>query len=374
MRNSFSHIPSHLATCEKCPADIKSKIEELKKVRNRQKSLLKPGNHKLFIDRVWDRMHNGSFAKSMPDSGSLVDSSSVATGSSTDQLKNELVEAFKTTQLSLVQEGDRCLTSDLTFFTLLQVTPYTMLSSGDSDDDSREIIGFPGLVCSHCNSRKFFTTSSEHLSGLLLTISNHMQTCQSCPKSARNLITRFRGTHDKQLKQVSPDDHAKCMQHVWTRLVAASKKEKKKNTVKPVIESEENVCYLPVDKTKPVVTPEDEHLVTAFTYFTMQNVRPCNLNRAENGARSQFADGFPGLECIHCADNDDGWSSSSGNTSNGRKFFYRTVEILSGEFVKRESIFYIYIGANTHNNVLRQLRSHPQPLGKLSQVSYSCPG
>ena len=180
----------------------------------------------------------------MPDPGSLVDSSSVATGSSTDHLSNELVEVFKTTQLSLVKEGDCCLTSDLTFFTLLQVTPYTMLSSGDSDDDSREIIGFPGLVCSHCNSRKFFTTSSEQLSGLLLTTSNHMQTCQSCPKSARNLITRFRGTHDKQMRQVLPDDHAKCMQHVWTRLVAASKKEKKKNTVKPVIESEENVCYL----------------------------------------------------------------------------------------------------------------------------------
>jgi hypothetical protein len=324
MRNSFSHIPSHLATCEKCPADVKAKIEELKKLRNRQKSLLKPGNHKLFIDRVWERMHNGTAAKS--DTTSLADSStSVATGSSADNVNNDLVEAFKTTEMSLVQDGDRCLTSDLTFFTLLQVTPYTMLSSGNS-----EIIGFPGFVCSHCNTRKFFTTSSEHLSGLLLTISNHMQTCQSCPKSARNLITRFRGTHDKQLKQVSSDDHAKCMQNVWKRLVSASKKEQKKNAIKPV-ESEENVCYLPVDKTKPVVTPEDENLVTAFTYFTMQQVRPCNLNRAENGARSQFADGFPGLECIYCAENDDGWSSSSGNASNGRKFFYRTVEILAGE-------------------------------------------
>ena len=319
MRNSFSHIPSHLATCEKCPVDVKEKLEEFKKLRNKQKSLLKPGAHKIFIDRVWDRMHNGPSAKSVPNTAASTSNSSSTVDVSEMDGPSEL---FKASPLSLVQDADRNLSSDLTFFTLLQVNPYKMLSNnGDTDDDSREIIGYPGLVCSHCNSRKFFTTSSEHLSGLLLAISNHLQTCMSCPKSARNLITRFRGTHEKQLKRISSDDHAKCMRNVWTRLAMASQsKDKAKRRPQPLVE--ENVCYLPVDKTKPVVTSTDKEMVTAFTYFTMQQVRPCNLAKSENGARSQFADGFPGLECIHCAD-----------TSNGRKFFYRTVEILAGKLL-----------------------------------------
>lgn len=344
MRNSFSHIPSHLATCEKCPESIKTKLEEFKKVRSRQKSLLKPGAHKVFIDRVWDRMHNGSSVKSVSDAASTSSKKELAAVSN---VLHELDVAdkllFKTSPLSLVQEDDRNLSSDLTFFTLLQVTPYTMLSSsgGDSDDDSREIIGFPGLVCCHCNSRKFFTTSSEHLSGLLLTISNHMQTCQSCPKSVRNLVTRFRGTHEKQLKRISSSDHAKCLNNIWERLVKASRSKEKVKRINrkplPPTDNEESVCYLPVDKTKPLVTSEDAALVTDFTYFTMQQVRPTNLDRAENGARTQFADGFPGLECIHCAD-----------TPSNRKFFYRTVEILAGTQSTRllNCIHHIHLNLN----------------------------
>jgi hypothetical protein len=114
------------------------------------------------------------------------------------------------------------------------------------------------------------------------------------------------------------------MQRVWERLVKASQsKEKKSRKVYQPVEGEENVRYLPVDPSKPLVTPEDEQLVTPYTYLVMKQVRPCNLSSTGNGSRSQFADGFPGLQCIHCAD-----------TSSSRKFFYRTVEILSGECFK----------------------------------------
>ena len=57
LRNSFSHIPSHLAECSACPTEVKVRLEELKVIRNRQKSQLKPGYHKIFIDRVWERLH-----------------------------------------------------------------------------------------------------------------------------------------------------------------------------------------------------------------------------------------------------------------------------------------------------------------------------
>jgi len=43
LRNSFSHIPSHLSECKACPTAVKERIEELKVFRNSQKSQLRPG-------------------------------------------------------------------------------------------------------------------------------------------------------------------------------------------------------------------------------------------------------------------------------------------------------------------------------------------
>ncbi|KAK1737136.1 hypothetical protein QTG54_012003 [Skeletonema marinoi] len=69
-----------------------------------------------------------------------------------------------------------------------------------------------------------------------------------------------------------------------------------------------------------LVLPGDEQLVTPFTFYTMSQCRPCNLDIKGNGSRSNFEHGFPGLECIHCA----GPSS--------RKFFYRSADILAGNY------------------------------------------
>jgi hypothetical protein len=57
LRNSFSHIPSHLTECSACPDQVKVRLEELKKVRNRQKSCLKPGHHKVSCMTVSFSMH-----------------------------------------------------------------------------------------------------------------------------------------------------------------------------------------------------------------------------------------------------------------------------------------------------------------------------
>lgn len=270
MRNSFSHIPSHLAVCEKVPAEVKARLEELKSERNRQKSLLKPGHHKIFIDRVWDRMHNGpseanaAITTVVPKpKKSNAKPSAVALS-----IEPPIESVLKATPSSLIQDGDRSLTSDLTFFTLLQVLPYKMLGS-DSGDDSREI-GFPGMLCSHCKKRSFFTTSPEHLSGLLNTIANHMQTCSSFPKASRIQLSRFKSTNDKQLQAATSEKHDRCMQNVWTRLVKASREAKSKPVKLNESSKGETVCYKPVDKNASLVTAEDGQLVTAFTFFTMQ--------------------------------------------------------------------------------------------------------
>ena len=70
-----------------------------------------------------------------------------------------------------------------------------------------------------------------------------------------------------------------------------------------------------------LVIEQDMDLVTQFTFFTMQQMQSCFLEKSGNGARSMFQYGFPGLSCSHCA-----------GTPSARKFFYRTPDILSGNY------------------------------------------
>ena len=43
--------------CIHCPAEVKTRLAELKLTRNKQKNQLKAGYHKIFIDRLWERLH-----------------------------------------------------------------------------------------------------------------------------------------------------------------------------------------------------------------------------------------------------------------------------------------------------------------------------
>lgn len=49
LRNSFSHIPSHLAICSKCPESVKQKIAEFKTTRSKQKAT--KGFQSLFLKK-----------------------------------------------------------------------------------------------------------------------------------------------------------------------------------------------------------------------------------------------------------------------------------------------------------------------------------
>lgn len=324
-----------MAECNACPTEVKLRLEELKLARNRQKSHLKPGYHKIFIDRVWDRLHGTPLTD---DEDSDDEASITPSFSNKDVQPHPLLLNTETISTSLVQDFDRTSTSDLAYFTLLQVEPYMSSKQNaapkENHEDSREI-GFPGLVCRHCmttpDGRKFFTTSSEHLGGLLLTISNHLTLCKLCPSTVKSQITSYQATHDGQLQQLKGDiggehidAHEMCMQRVWQRLLDASKK-------KPVRAAPAKIEYKAVNPNMSLVTADDARLVTGFTYFTMQQIRPCNLDNSGNGSRSVFDFGFPGLECIHCA-----------GQPNARRFFYRTAEILAGKNNYETNLFCIF--------------------------------
>jgi hypothetical protein len=337
LRNSFSHIPSHMNECSLCPQEVKTRLEDLKSIRSSQKSLLMPGHHKIFIDRVWERLHGTG-------KGFVFDKEKETSIEGGERIGKQMHSASQANEVSallavdaLVVDEDKHLTTDLIFYTLQQLEPYKPRQQKSGDDEEEREIGFPvretfdlssffgehsilpldflpllqGLVCRHCKNkadgRKFFTTSSEHLGDLLLTIANHVAICRDCPVPVKTQVVTLQFAHDSQLEP-KKESHRAYMEEVWRRLVVLSKrKDKPKPYSRKPAASARSESATQVVNTYPVVDPntalvlaEDEQLVTPFTFFTMSQCRPCNLDIKGNGSRSNFDHGFPGLECVHC--------------------------------------------------------------------------
>jgi len=57
----------------------------------------------------------------------------------------------------------------------------------------------------------------------------------------------------------------------------------------------------PASPETPIVIPEDEPYGTAFSYYLLQQMRPCVFAEADRlGKRKGLPPGFPGLACKHC--------------------------------------------------------------------------
>ncbi len=431
LRNSFSHIPSHLATCTKCPKHVKVRIEELKETRSKQKSQLNIGDHKLFIDRLWDRLHgpDGGIIDALPDetfastySNSDVDDddcsvSSISLDQRVSTSNNKWLDsdqiAIERTRSDLVSFENRKDVTDYVFYSLLQMTPKLIVDEKDdcaldkcesgisipskdnqtndshdvtfenqpmianiqksvlveSNDDyamnkspkneqlsetrsgenelseneealkaeeSKKIetdVHHPKqeihrtsytIVCQHCSDscwQGFEPKSGDDLRRAFPEIPKHLLMCSKCPTQVKDKLKTFKSLRASQEACLKRGAQKKFMNSVWNRL--------ERHFIDPNVPSEQPP--LPEDDTmdyaesyvtpSDLVTENDRDLVTQFTFFTMKQMKPCYLEKSGNGARSMFHYGFPGLSCIHCAD-----------TPSARKFFYRTPDILSGNY------------------------------------------
>ena len=60
LSNSFAdEIPSHVLKCRHCPAEIKDALLVLKEEHSDQMQMLPRGSQKVFLRRVWRRLHYG---------------------------------------------------------------------------------------------------------------------------------------------------------------------------------------------------------------------------------------------------------------------------------------------------------------------------
>jgi hypothetical protein len=58
LSNSFAEIPAHVLTCVMCPEDVKEALLVLKTLHPTQMKLLPRGSQKIFLRRMWRRLHD----------------------------------------------------------------------------------------------------------------------------------------------------------------------------------------------------------------------------------------------------------------------------------------------------------------------------
>ena len=452
LRNSFSHIPSHLVMCSKCPPEVKAKIEEYKLVRNKQKSQLKIGNHKVFIDRVWERLHGpGGGVIEIPEANNAVEDMSDDDRSHdrgndsvsvdflcnpSDDYLNESLDgryleckeiAIETSASTILSSSDKRLASNYVYYALLQMVPkqYSADSEGNVSDlkeveekdvqnearadkvedsldvnmeetpkveetakvavkvedsleanmeDPSKIVEtakvavkvedtldanmkdtsktdaekccvhsegtkasndnvkatqepeekneiFDTLVCKHCMNEdmqsEFLPSSGEELRASFAEIPKHFMSCSKCPSSVKSKLETLKALRPIQEAILKRGANNKLMNSVWNRLESHFADPKMETSETQNISDTFSSDVLEAS----LLSAKDRTLVSEFTFYTMEQMEPCVLQNSGNGSRSMFAYGFPGLGCKHCSDK-----------PSARKFFYRTSEILSGNY------------------------------------------
>ena len=262
LRNSFSHIPSHLMECSKCTVEIKAALVAFREMRNSQKSLLKPGSHKIFIESIWARIHRKG-----KDHPIILAESEKTSNHSLERLTSEVHEGERAAYRKIkrpasvsaegvgtyqrksapkklkveepmdrsciasgmqpsLESGRLCnpeekrLTTDFTFFTTSQLLK-CCLERGVGSRPSCAI-GFPGLACKHCfgkdGERRFFYTSADHLRNSFSHIPTHLMQCKHCPSNVKDELAALKETRHRQKSLLRPGSHKSFINQVWNRV------------------------------------------------------------------------------------------------------------------------------------------------------------
>jgi hypothetical protein len=200
----------------------------------------------------------------------------------------------------------------------------------ETKDNMKELKGarmLDTLVCKYCLNEDmrepcFLPESAEDLYLSFHLIPSHILNCPMCPEDVKIKLQTLKAFRPIQEAFLERGSQKKLTENVWNKLgqcfsvpenLEDSQNEKKQNDL------ESNSQHLVA--TTNLLSDKDRCLVSEYTFYTMEQMEPCVLENSGNGSRSMFAFGFPGLGCKHCA-----------GQPNARKFFYRTPEILSGNY------------------------------------------
>ena len=94
--NSFSEIPAHIMRCKHAPYEVKNNLIELKKIHSQQLAKYPRGSQKIFLRRMWKRMHGDDAVdgKLSVDSKAVAKKDHMANSLNVDTIPNNQMNAL----------------------------------------------------------------------------------------------------------------------------------------------------------------------------------------------------------------------------------------------------------------------------------------
>ena len=233
LANSFAEIPSHVLKCKMCPEDVLEALLALKGRHAAQMTLLPRGSQKVFLRRMWRRLHDKDTAAAAEAAdtpakrgievvGSALKSPEVASGTAAEILKKATAaeEHHQQQRVLLALPQDKDWLSDMDCFIRKQVEVFSANSVDvkDAKEDGKFAVqyGQVGLRCVHCakvtkRARGDAVTYPHAISCIYESVRElqrlHFSDDNYCPnlpqelKSAQNRITTFASSLSSVLRR-----------------------------------------------------------------------------------------------------------------------------------------------------------------------------
>ena len=238
LANSFAEIPAHVLKCKMCPEDVLEALLALKGRHAAQMTLLPRGSQKVFLRRMWRRLHDKDTAAAAEAAdtpakrgievvGSALKSPEVASGTAAEILKKATAasspeaEHHQQQRVLIALPQDKDWLSDMDCFIRKQVEVFSANSVDvkDAKEDGKFAIqyGQVGLRCVHCakvtkRARGDAVTYPHAISCIYesvrelqrLHFSDDNVYCPNLPqelKSAQNRITTFASSLSSVLRR-----------------------------------------------------------------------------------------------------------------------------------------------------------------------------
>lgn len=158
LANSFAEIPAHVMKCKDCPVEVKDALLVLKSRHAAQMALLPRGSQKVFLRRMWRRLHDGDAKEARATTNPVHSHSGLLEHAGElkppPESRSALISPKKRAPVLLAMPQDEDWLSDLDCFIRKQVEIFsaseTDVKNAEEDQKYPITLGQVGLRCLHC--------------------------------------------------------------------------------------------------------------------------------------------------------------------------------------------------------------------------------
>ena len=190
----------HISICPLVPNSMMEKISIAKLTHKEQmKDHFRKGSQALFLEHLWERMHEEK-CFIIPDKETAL----ARSGS------------------YIVSLSDKCMTTSLVFYSMQQFvlcfsTDDDVLKNGGPSRRSRIPLRCPELMCKHCMKYRHFPRTLHSLREQLRMgcYHNHLLGCKYVSLEIKSMLKKFKEVHDEEMERLGRASLSSFCRQVW---------------------------------------------------------------------------------------------------------------------------------------------------------------